>query len=115
MTSPKWADVLVSTGVFPSSFSQEPLSKEQAEQLEQIANAANSYSDILNSGVSAIGWALAATADNESFGMDADEIRTLGWLLHALGELSRSLSDMHVDASYKLQHCQRAAVQEAQE
>lgn len=114
MAIPAWGDLLVSIDGFPSAFGKQPLSTEQAEQLGAIAKASSSYSDILSSGISAIGWAIAASADNEGFGIDANEVRNLGWLLQALGELSKNLGDLHDGAGYRLQHCPRAENEESQ-
>ncbi|MCY1307376.1 hypothetical protein D9M68_690730 [compost metagenome] len=107
MNAPTWGDLLVSLDSFPSSFGKEPLSTEQAEQLERIANSASEYSSILSLGISSIGWAIAAAADNESFGLDAGELRSLGWLLKELGDLSEALSSRHSEAEYRLHHCKR--------
>jgi hypothetical protein len=114
MASPNWGELLLSIDDFPSVLGKQPLSAEQAERLGGIVNASSSYSGILNSGISAIGWAIAASADNEDFGIDANEVRNLGWLMHALGKLSQHLSDLHEEAEYRLQHCPRTENEKSQ-
>lgn len=108
MAGPNWGELLLSIENFPSALGKQSLSAEQVERLKSIANASSSYSGILNSGISAIGWSIAASADNEDFGIDANEVRNLGWLMQALGNLSQHLSDLHGEAEYRLQHCPRA-------
>lgn len=114
MASPNWTELLLSIDDFPSALGKQPLSPEQVERLGCIVNASSSYSGILNSGISAIGWAIAASADNEDFGIDANEVRNLGWLMQALGKLSQHLSDLHGEAVYRLHHCARAESEESQ-
>lgn len=114
MASPNWTELLLSMDDFPSTLGKQPLSAEQVERLKGIVNASSSYSGILNSGISAIGWAIAASADNEDFGIDANEVRNLGWLMQALGKLSQQLSDLHGEAEYRLHHCPRAENEESQ-
>ena len=108
MAGPNWGELLLSIEDFPSALGKQPLSAEQVERLKIIASASSSYSGILNSGISAIGWSIAASADNEDFGIDANEVRNLGWLMQALGKLSQHLNDLHGEAEYRLQHCPRA-------
>ncbi|MBH3341007.1 hypothetical protein I5L51_17995 [Pseudomonas mendocina] len=114
MASPNWTELLLSIEDFPSAMDKQPLSAEQVERLKSIANASSSYSGILNSGISAIGWSIAASADNEDFGIDANEVRNLGWLMQALGRLSHHLSHLHGEAVHRLQHCPRAENEENQ-
>jgi hypothetical protein len=95
-------ELLVNLDSIAPAFGSNPLATEQAERLKRIAQVADSCSGTLTSGMAAIGWCMAAAADNKDFGLDADELVSLGWLLQELGNLTLVMSDLSRGAEDRL-------------
>ena len=91
-------ELLVNLDSIAPLFGDQPLAPEQVNKLEAAAGC----SGTLTSGMSAIGWCMAAAADNKDFGLDADELMSLGWLLQELGNLSMAMNDLSREAGDRL-------------
>jgi len=95
-------ELLVNLDSIAPAFGGHPLAPEQVDKLERITQLADSCSGTLTSGMSAIGWCMAAAADNKDFGLNADELVSLGWLLQELGNLTLVMNDLSRGAEDRL-------------
>ena len=95
-------ELLVNLDSIAPLFGDQPLTPEQVNKLERITQLADGCSGTLMSGMSAIGWCMAAAADNKDFGLNADELVSLGWLLQELGNLIRGMNDLSRGAEDRL-------------
>ncbi|TWH76265.1 hypothetical protein LX59_01187 [Azomonas agilis] len=107
-------ELLVDLESIAPVFSTTPLTSEQTEHLKRVAQIADSYMGTLTTGVSAIGWCMAAAADNKDFGLDADELVSLSWLrwlLQELGSLTMVMNDLSRGAEDRLSLAKKGAAQ----
>ncbi|TWH63995.1 hypothetical protein LX59_00002 [Azomonas agilis] len=103
-------ELLVDLDSIAPAFRNTPLTTEQTERLQRITQAADSCFGTLTTGVSAIGWCIASAAHNQDFGLNADELMSLGWLLQELGNLSLVMTDLSRGAEERLSLAQALEV-----